>query len=113
MKRAILKIPEGLELSQLTQEQQAAIQSVFTEFVMPMPGTIPFNGHIIIDSIAGDNYDPETMQGLSLPFELLDLWQWDGVGELIRLEESWGDIIDYFPAGVFNIPHGFAGWPNV
>jgi hypothetical protein len=120
MKRAILKIPEGLELSQLTQEQQAAIASVFAEFVMPMPGTIPYDGHIIIDSITGDNYDPETMPGLELPFELLGLWQWDGVSdEVVELVSLSPELPLYFlnPEDEFEdfpyIPHRFAGWPSI
>jgi hypothetical protein len=115
MKRAILKIPEGLELSQLTEEQQAAIASVFAQFVMPMPGTIPYEGHIIIDSITGDNYDPATMPGLELPFELLGLWSWDGEStELVELMPLDPAFIDFLPGDDdWNIPHGFAGWPSV
>jgi hypothetical protein len=112
MKRAILKIPEGLELSQLTPEQQAAIASVFAEFVMPMPGTIPYNGHIIIDSITGDNYDPETMPGLELPFELRGLWQWDGISETLIELTPLDDFACFLPEGAeVYLPHGFAGWP--
>jgi hypothetical protein len=118
MKRAILKIPEGLELSQLTPEQQAAIASVFAEFVIPMPGTIPFDGSIIIDAITGDNYDPETMPGLDLPFELLGLWQWDGASdELVELYPLDADFVEFLPEppeGMMfwtDIPHGFSGWP--
>jgi hypothetical protein len=119
MKRAILKIPEGLELSQLSQEQQDAINSVFAEFVMPMPGTIPYDGHIVIDSITGDNYDPETMPGLSLPFELLGLWSWDGISEeaieLVPLEPEFIDFLPEPEEGMMMwtyIPHSFAGWPE-
>jgi hypothetical protein len=113
MKRAILKIPEGLELSQLTPEQQAAIASVFAEFVMPMPGTIPFDGSIIIDAITGDNYDPETMPGLELQFELLGLWQWTGGSdELVELTTLDEEFIHFLPEGSeLQLPHGFAGWP--
>jgi hypothetical protein len=114
VKRAILKIPEGLELSQLTQEQQAAIASVFAEFVMPMPGTIPYDGNIVIDSITGDNYDPETMPGLDLPFELMGLWQWDGTSEeLVELNPLDAGFINFLPEGAeLQLPHGFAGWPT-
>jgi len=114
MKRAILKIPEGLELSQLTKEQQAAIASVFAEFVMPMPGTIPFDGHIVIDAITGDNYDTETMPGLNLPFELLGLWQWDWTREnLIEWVPLNLEFSNFLPEGAeLAIPHGFAGWPS-
>jgi hypothetical protein len=114
LKRAILKIPEGLEISQLTQEQQAAIAGVFAQFVMPMPGTIPDDGYIVIDSITGDNYDPETMPGLELPFELLGLWQWDGVSdELVELMPLDAGFTNYLPEGSDpQLPHGFAGWPT-
>ena len=115
MKRAILKIPEGLELSQLTQEQQAAIASVFAQFVMPMPGTIPFDGHIIIDSITGDNFDPETMPGLELPFELMGFWQWDWTSEnLIEFVPLNLEFINFLPEGSeLKLPHSFAGWPTL
>jgi hypothetical protein len=116
MKRAILKIPEGLELSQLTQEQQSAIASVFAEFVMPMPGTIPFQGHIIIDAITGDNYDPETMPGLELPFDLMGLWSWDGVSDTLVELHALDDVFNnYLPNEEEwgHIPHGFAGWPTL
>jgi hypothetical protein len=113
MIRAILKIPEGLELSQLTQEQQAAINSVFAQFVLPMPGTIPYDGRIVIDSITGDNFDPEVMPGLGLPFGVLCLLQWDGVSEeLVELMPLSDDFINYLPNGSVNqLTHGFAGWP--
>jgi len=114
MKRAILKIPEGLELSQLTPEQQAAIASVFAEFVMPMPGTVIANESKIVDAITADNFDPEVMYALDLPFGLMGLWSWDGISdELIELDELEEDFIDFLPEGAeLAIPHGFAGWPS-
>jgi hypothetical protein len=112
MKRIIIKAPEGIELNKLTEEQQAAIASVYTQFVLPMPGTIAFVNHIIIDAITADNFDPNVMQPLDLPFELMGLWQWDGVNELIELYPLEASFIDFIPGGVLRLPHGFAGWPR-
>ena len=125
MKRAIIKAPEGISLDKLTKEQQAAIIFVFAQFVLPMPGTIVFDNNIIIDSITGDNFDPEVMPGLDLPFELMGMWQWDGVSQdivdeetktithaLIELVPLNSEFINFLPEeSELQLPHGFAGWP--
>ncbi len=51
MKRVILKVPAGLTLDQLTQEQQAAIAGVFAQFVLPMPGTIDYEEENVTETI--------------------------------------------------------------
>ena len=126
MKRLILTSPTGLTLDKLTTEQQAAIQSVFAQFVLPMPGTksygdstytitIPdlesttevplpdvietFTGLCILDAVTSDNFDPAVIAPLELPFNLLGLWQWTGNAqdELITLEPLSADFINYLP----------------
>jgi hypothetical protein len=113
MKRVIIKAPEGIELNTLTADQQAAIESVYTQFVLPMPGTKPFEEHIIIDAITADNFDPAVIQPLDLPFELMGLWQWDEINELVALYPLDEAFINFLPKGSeLKLPHGFAGWPD-
>ena len=126
MKRLILTSPTGLTLDQLTSEQQAAIQSVFAQFVLPMPGTksygdstytitrpdpestfeapLPdvietFTGLSILDAVTNDNFDPAVIEPLGLPFTLIGLWQWTGNvhDELITLQPLSLEFINYLP----------------
>lgn len=125
MKRVILAIPEGLSFEQLSPEQQAAINGVFGQFVNPMPGTQAANGKQIVDAVTADNFDPQAITDLGLPFELLAYQQWDG-GELTHLvpldEAAWlaylpdmqtlndeGNVVGTVPAQ-FHVPHQWAGW---
>lgn len=64
MKRVILKVPAGLTLDQLTQEQQAAIAGVFAQFVLPMPGTIDYEEENKTETIS------QTLVWLIDPFDL-------------------------------------------
>lgn len=126
MKRLILAIPEGLTFDQLAPEQQYAVNSVFGQFVLPMPGTRPANGKQIVDAVAADNFDPAAIGELGLPFEILAYWQWDGstLDTILPLDEAaWLPFLPDVPVldeqgeqtGVmppmFHIPHGWAGWP--
>jgi len=156
MKRLILTCPTGLTLDQLTQEQQAAIQSVFAQFSLPMPGTISFGdstytitrpdpqstfeaplpdvievftGLSILDAITADNFNPDVLVPLGLPFTILGMWQWDGSSDaLIELQPLDAGFINYLPdvitydgegnvvsttAPTLHIPHGWCGWPEV
>ncbi len=155
MKRLILTCPTGLTLDQLTQEQQAAIQSVFAQFSLPMPGTKPFGdspytitrpdpestfdaplpdvievftGTVILDAVTNDNFNPDVLIPLGLPFTILGMWQWSGSGELTELQPLAPEFINYLPnantyddvGGVLttitptlHIPHGWCGWPEV
>ena len=126
MKRLILTSPTGLTLDKLTTEQQAAIQSVFTQCVLPMPGTksfgsstytitrpdpestteVPlpdvietFTGTSAIDAVTNDNFDPAVIVPLELPFTLLGLWQWTGntQDELATLEPLSPEFLNYLP----------------
>jgi hypothetical protein len=126
MKRLILTSPSGLTIDQLTVEQQAAIQSVFAQYVLPMPGTITtgtstysitrpdpesteevplpdvtttFTGTCILDAVTNDNFDPAVIEPLGLPFVLLGMWQWDGSehSALINLLPLAPEFINYLP----------------
>jgi hypothetical protein len=98
MKRLILTAPTGLTLDQLTPEQQVAIQSVFAQFTLPMPGTIEFNATVILDAITADNFNPDVLVPLGLPFGILGMWQWDGSSDvLIELQPLDIGFINYLP----------------
>ncbi len=155
MKRLILTCPTGLTLDQLTPEQQTAIQSVFAQFSLPMPGTIPFGDSIytitrpdpestfvvplpditttftglsILDAVTNDNFDPDVITPLGLPFTILGMWQWTGRDGLIELQPLSVEFVNYLPniityddegnvltttAPTLTIPHGWAGWPEI
>jgi len=124
MIRLILTSPEGLTIDQLTQEQQQGINSVFAQYVLPMIGTIAYQDKVILDATVGDNFKPEALVQLDLPFTILGQWAWDGVAtsltEITLLDSS---FINYLPDTIaedgtvapplLHIPHNFAGWPEV
>lgn len=127
MKRAILRLPEDTRFESLTEEQQAAIQSVFAQFVLPMPGTVPADGWELVDGVAQDNFDPTVMPDLGMDWPIVGLWQWDGVGDLVTLVPLNGEIMlqhlpdthDYDDEGnviatyapTLHIPSQWSGWP--
>lgn len=117
--RAIILVPEGLTFEQLTQEQQAACNSVFGQYVNPMPSTVPFNGKQVLDGLAADNFDPSTLGPLGLPFEIIGLWEWDGaeyINEVVPLNET--AFMAHLPLGEngdpgpLHEPHRWSGWPE-
>jgi len=129
MKRLILTCPTGLTLDLLTQEQQAAIQSVFAQFSLPMSGTIEYNGLVILDAITNDNFDPVVITPLGLPFTILGMWSWSGRGDVLTelqpLDASFinylqdtstydelGNVVSTTPP-ILYIPQTWAGWPEV
>ena len=125
MKRIIIKTPATTTLESLTPEQQAAIRSVFTQFVLPMPGTKTNSGHILIDAVVGDNFNPDNI----LPFTIMGMWQWDGGDTLTELQPLDVSFIDFLPdthtyapdtfailtttPPVLHEPHRWGGWPEV
>jgi hypothetical protein len=131
MKRVIISTPEQITLEALTQEQQAAIHSVFTQYVQPMPGTTAANGNILIDAVTGDNFDPTVIPGLGLPFTVIGLWQWDGLNPNLTVEVALNEItlLSHLPSvktydfetgvaltetpAVLHEPHRFGGWPSI
>lgn len=143
MKRLILTSPTGLSLDQLTPEQQSAIQSVFAQYILPMPGTISygtdiytitkpdpesteetplpdiievFTGLSILDAVTGDNFNPESIIALKLPFTVMGMWQWEGNADspLVELQALDSSFINYLPLdSILHIPNNWVGWPEV
>jgi len=152
MKRLILTSPTGLTLDQLTPEQQAAIQSVFAQYILPMPGTISygtdtytitkpdpdsteetplpdiievFTGLSILDAVTSDNFNPESIIVLQLPFTIMGMWQWEGNADspLVELQALDHSFINYLPdttdedgnpvPPLLHIPNNWAGWAEV
>ena len=126
MKRCIMTAPEAVEWDDLTDEQQAEISGIFSQWVMPMPGTVSSGGLKIIDAVMSNTFDPAKITELALPLTIIGLWQWDGgeVAELITLASSFWDylapimilddeevVIGTEPAP-HSIPHGWSGWPD-
>lgn len=126
MKRLILTSPTGLTLDQLTAEQQAAISSVFAQYILPMPGTISygansftltspdpaateqvplpdvietFTGLSILDAVTSDNFTVESITTLGLPFTVMGMWQWSGLASepLVELQALDPSFINYLP----------------
>jgi hypothetical protein len=143
MKRLILTSPTGLTFDQLTPEQQAGIQSVFAQYILPMPGTISygtetytittpdpdvietFTGLSILDATTTDNFTVESITTLGLPFTVMGMWQWEGNADspLVELQALGPSFINYLPdtadaegnpvPPVLHIPNNWAGWPEV
>ena len=151
MIRLILTSPAGFAIDQLTQVQQEVIQSVFAQYVLPMPGTIAygnstytttvpdpasteenplpdiievFTGSVILDAVVYDNFNPQALVQLDLPFAILGQWSWDGKAEVLTTDTPLDpSFINYLPdtiaedgtvaPPILHIPHGFAGWPEV
>ena len=116
--RAIILVPEGLTFEQLTQEQQAACNSVFGQYVNPMPSTIAYNGKQVLDGLAADNFDPSTLGPLGLPFEIIGLWELDGadyINEVVPINAA--EFIARLPLDEngdpqpLHEPHRWSGWP--
>ncbi len=116
--RVLFLIPEGLTFDMLTPEQQAAIQSVFGQFVLPMPSTIPYGGKVVCDGLAADNFDPSTLGPLGLPFEIIGLWEWDGadyISEVVPIDAV--AFMAHLPLDEngdpqpLHEPHRWSGWP--
>lgn len=130
MKRLIIKAPQDITLEALTVEQQTAIRSVFSQWTMPMPGTKPNTGYILIDAVVGDNFNPDDIAALGLPFTVFGLWQWPGSGPLTTIQALDPAFISYLPVTthtydpdthailtttppVLHEPHRWAGWPEI
>lgn len=129
MKRLIIKAPETTQLDDLTEEQKNAINSVFGQWVMPMPGTRAYNGCKLIDAVVNDSFDPNAIVELLLPFEIIGMWQWSGYGDLVELQPLDIGFIDFLPdtptiepvtmeivsttPATLHEPHRWAGWPEI
>lgn len=126
MKRIIVRKPVAFTPESLSPEQQDGIARVFTQWLI-MPGTIAHDGYDLIDGVVGDNFEVSALDDLGLPFEIVGLWQWDGVGDLVTLVPLNGEIMlqhlpdthDYDDEGnviatyppTLHLPANWSGWP--
>lgn len=127
MKRIIVAAPASITLDQLTSEQRLGLEAVLAQFVMPMPGTIPHDGQHIIDCAMKDNFDPQAIGDLGLPFATMGYWEVVGGAVATHTPLDPGfinflpDRVAYDEAGVevsrlppvLHIPHAWAGWPEI
>lgn len=113
MIRLLLTCPEGLSLDQLTDEQQAAVNSVFAQYVLPMPGTITYNNTVIIDAVVNDSFNADRVAELGLPFTIIATWQWDGVNDLVTIKPVDSTLANHLPDGIAGLTHSWAGWPEI
>ena len=128
MKRLLMLVPEGLTFDMLTEEQQAAINSVFGQYVMPMPDTNGYDGFKICDAVCTVEFEVENMADLGLDWQIIGQWVWNGengVTEITPLDEQIfmnylldttvydgdGNQMVTIPA-VFHEPHKWSGWPD-
>ena len=128
MKRIIVAAPAGIALEQLTPEQQLGLEAVLAQFVMPMPGTIPHGGQHIIDCVMKDNFDPQAIADLGLPFTIMGCWAWGGSSAVQTVTPLDPAFINFLPdratldeggnevsrlPPVLTLPHAWAGWPAI
>jgi hypothetical protein len=112
--RVLLLIPEGLSFDLLSQEQQSAIQGVFGQYVLPMPGTIPHDGLVLCDAVVDESFNPADMGDLGLDWPLVGIF--DEAGSVVMpLDEA--AFMARLPAPdtgdkVLHEPHRWAGWPK-
>lgn len=113
--RVILAVPEELEFDMLTAEQRDAIGRVFGQYVMPMPGTVPYGGYKIVDALTADNFHPEDMAALSLNWPILGMW--DDAGTPVKPIDAMSFTKHLTPPEtgpvVLHEPHRWAGWPEL
>lgn len=113
--RVLLLIPEGLTFGMLTPDQQAGINSVFGQYVMPMPGTIAANGTVVCDAVTLSNFDPTHMAPLGITWPIIGMWDNTGVAVLPLDEAVFMAHLpepDVGPKTIYE-PHSWAGWPTV
>lgn len=106
--RVILEVPQGMTFDMLSPEQQDAIRSVFGQFVMPIPRTVPYNGHVLCDAVTEDNFSLQAMQAGGFPFNLLGMWHIDQEAPVVELNTV--QYINYTEGRAEEL-HTFAGWP--
>ena len=128
MKRLIVSAPSNITFDDLTAEQKLGLEAVMANYVQPMPGTKPHDGKIIIDCVMQDNFDPQAITDLGLPFTIMGYWDWTGAGEaevITPLDPAFlnflpdrvlydedGNEVSRMPP-VLHIPHCWAGWPAI
>lgn len=128
MKRLIVTAPASIAFDQLNTDQVLGLQAVMANYVQPMPGTKPHDDQIIIDCVMKDNFDPQAITDLELPFIIIGYWSWDGSSAPVEIEplapgfinflpdrvthDEQGDVVSTLPP-VFHLPHAWAGWPTL
>lgn len=130
MKQTLCAITAGVRWDDLNAEQQAAINSVFTQYVLPMPGTRAHNGTELVDGLVDDAFDPAVIADLGLPLTVLAIYHWDGhAAELTPIVPlTAAALLPYLPdVPVYDeagnqigteppeprVPHNWAGLPQI
>jgi len=112
MKRLWLLIPDTLDFGELPPEQQVAINSVFGQYVKPMPGTVPFEGLVICDALVTDEFDEPTMRERGIDWPIVGQWMQDGTVLTPPDTQALRARVPDAPDTLIE-PHSFAGWPGV
>jgi len=114
MIRLILSLPENI--AQTTQEDQpvSAIQTIFSNYILPMPNTIAYNNTIILDAIVQDDFNTNALDTLNIAYTILAKYKWNGIStEMTTIIPLSQDFINYLPQdSTLNIPNNWAGWPE-
>jgi len=111
VKRVIFTAPEVLEFDALSEPQQAAINSVVAQWVLPMPGSNTHDGQKLGDALVLDTFDPEIIDQLDLPITVVGVYHWDG--ETLDTVAPLGAESLVFVGGAQVLPHNWAGWPSI
>lgn len=107
--RIIFLMPEGLSRESLSEEQNAAIDRVFGQYVFPMPGSIAtVDGLILCDALVDSSFSEEAMQEVGLPFQIIG--RWNSSGALLS-EFAHASYAQCQPSGFPIESHRWAGWP--
>lgn len=109
--RVLLLIPESLNFTDLSQEQQAAINSVFGCFVMPMPGTESAGGFKVCDAVTADNFYPDLMPELGMDWEIIAMWYLEN-GFVDAVKPLDREKMSLHQTGEVSESHRWAGWPD-
>ncbi len=114
MKRVLLLVPEGLTFDMLSVEQQAAINSVFGQYVNPMPATITHNGMQVVDAVTADNFNPTVMVDFGIDWPIVGIMQWDGASEEVTIIQPLDVELyrQHMPDGTVTECHRWSGWPE-
>lgn len=112
--RVILRIPIALTFDVLTDVQKNAINSVFGQFAMPMPGTQTTGLWKLADAVTLDTFKPENMSLYGITWPIVGMW--DEQGESLLPFDA-DTFIQHLPEPedggdkVLHEPHRWAGWP--
>lgn len=95
----------------LQPEQQAAINSVFGQYVLPMPGTLPADGLVICDALTASNFKPEVMGEYGIGWPIIGMWNYEG-NTVVSLDKD--ELQKRLPeGGLLHEPHRWSGWPKI